>query len=106
MHSQDHGASGRSSGSALLSTAASSSITCGSASVPAFQLTLSTSKAEYGAKRYSSSPWTLVFLTRLTWAHLRSGSMRTRHRHLTGIEDQPMNLRATCSEKDVARNAG
>ena len=39
---QDHGASGRSSGSALLSTAASSSISCGAATVPAFQLTLST----------------------------------------------------------------
>ena len=50
--SQDHGASGRSSGSSLLSTAASSSITCGSSDVPRFQVAETTVKAEYGAKRY------------------------------------------------------
>ena len=50
--SQDHGASGRSSGSSLLSTAASSSITCGSSGVPRFHAAETTVKAEYGAKRY------------------------------------------------------
>ena len=39
----------------MLSTAVSSSITCGSSSVPAFQEALSTVKAEYGTKRYSFS---------------------------------------------------
>ena len=42
----DQGASGKSSLASLLSAAASSSISCGDASVPAFHATLSTVKAE------------------------------------------------------------
>ena len=42
----DHGASGRSSGISMLSTAAISSTSWGSASVPAFHVTLTTVKAE------------------------------------------------------------
>ena len=52
--SHDHGARGRSSRAALLSGAASSSITCGSASVPAAHVALMTVKAESAPHKTSS----------------------------------------------------
>ena len=72
----DHGASGRSSFSARLSTAANNSISCGSSAVPAFHCAERTVKTEYGANRYSSSPGTFDLLTRFTCLQSWSGSIR------------------------------
>ena len=41
--------------------------------------------------------------TRLTWTHLRSGSMRTSQRIFAGMAERRMKLSATAREKDVAR---
>jgi len=82
---QFQGDSGRSSGSSLLSMAACSTITMGLEAVGlplAGKVTDTTVNTEYGAKRNSSSPSTLVFSTRFTclqrYLHSRHHAARKR----------------------------